>query len=655
MKHVVDDLFWRAPNSFMKHLILGTAGHIDHGKTSLVKALTGIDTDRLKEEKARGITIELGFAHLDLPGGFELGIVDVPGHERFVRSMVAGVGGMDLVMLVIAADEGVMPQTREHLDICQLLGVKKGLVALTKIDMVDPDWLGLVTEEVRDYLDGSFLEAAPIMPVSSRNGEGLDFLKSELARLAGEAEEKKVDGPFRLPIDRVFTIAGFGTVVTGTLLSGEISVGDEVEVLPAAIPCRVRGVQTHGKKSDKGCAGQRVAVNLQGVEHTDIFRGDIVVPRATYHPTRIVDVRLNYLPAAPRELKHRSTLRLHSATYEVPAKVIMIDRDVLLPGESAYVQLRLAKPVLLLPGDPFVLRTYSPQATLAGGTILDPSPPRRRRRSSEALALLEAIETGEDTEKIRLMVAASLLSGLSLEEIVNRTGMSVKRIELSLTTLLSSGELVQVVKEPRIFLSRQAFSTLKTRLQTELQAYLKVNPMKEGMGKEELKSRIPKRSNLRFFTPCLLSLEKEGKAVAERDLVNLPGRKSGVAAEQIDLQAGVAKTLYRGGMEPPTIKEFCDALSCKEKEVLEHLNFLVREGKAVKVKSDIFYAAEPFAAIREKLVAHLRKTGEITPPEFRELTGLSRKFMIPLLEYFDSEKLTIRVGDRRVLRKTLCN
>ena len=412
----------------MKHLILGTAGHIDHGKTSLVKALTGIDTDRLKEEKARGITIELGFAHLDLPGGYELGIVDVPGHERFVCSMVAGVGGMDLVMLVIAADEGVMPQTREHLDICQLLGVKKGLVALTKIDMVDPDWLGLVTEEVRDYLAGSFLEAAPIMPISSRTGEGLDRLKGELARLAGEVEEKKGEGPFRLPVDRVFTITGFGTVVTGTLLSGEISVGDEVEVLPGALPCRVRGIQTHGKKADKGFAGQRVAVNLQGVEHTEIFRGDIVVPRGIYRPTRTIDARLNYLPAAPRELKHRATLRLHSATYEVPAKVILIDRDVLLPGESAYVQLRLAKPVLLLPGDPFVLRTYSPQATLAGGTVLDPSPLRRRRRSSEALSLLEAIENGEDVEKIRLMVAASLLSGLSLEEIVNRTGMSVKKI-----------------------------------------------------------------------------------------------------------------------------------------------------------------------------------------------------------------------------------
>jgi selenocysteine-specific elongation factor len=635
----------------MKHLILGTAGHIDHGKTSLVKALTGIDTDRLKEEKARGITIELGFAHLDLPGGFELGIVDVPGHERFVRSMVAGVGGMDLVMLVIAADEGVMPQTREHLDICQLLGVKKGLVALTKIDMVDPDWLDLVTEEVRDYLAGSFLEAAPIIPISSRTGEGLDRLKGELAKLAGEVEEKKCEGPFRLPVDRVFTITGFGTVVTGTLLSGEIAVGAEVEVLPAGLACRVRGIQTHGKKSDKGFAGQRVAVNLQGVEHTEIFRGDIVVPRAVYRPTPIVDARLNYLPATTRELKHRSTLRLHSATYEVPAKVILIDRDVLLPGESAYVQLRLAKPVLLLPGDPFVLRTYSPQATLAGGTVLDPNPLRRRRRSTEALELLQGLESGEEAEKIRLMVAASLLSGLSLEEIVNRTGMSVKRIESALATLLSSGELVQVVKEPRIFLSRQAFSTLKARLHTELQAYLTDNPMKEGMGKEELKSRIPKRSDLRFFGPCLAALEKEGKAMAERDLVSLPGRKSGVAAGQADLQAGVATTLRKGGMEPPTIKEFCDALGCTEKEALEHLNFLAREGKAVKVKSDIFYATEPFAAIREKLVAYLRKTGEITPNELRELTGLSRKFMIPLLEHFDSEKLTIRVGDKRVLRK----
>ena len=635
----------------MKHLILGTAGHIDHGKTSLVKALTGIDTDRLKEEKARGITIELGFAHLELPGGIRFGIVDVPGHERFVRAMVAGVGGMDLVMLVIAADEGVMPQTREHLEICQLLGVKKGLVALTKTDMVDGDWLGLVGEEVRDYLAGSFLAEAPIIPVSSRTGAGLVELKQELARLAAEVEEKRHDGPFRLPVDRVFTVTGFGTVVTGTLLSGEINVGDEVELLPAGLSCRVRGIQAHGAKADKGLAGQRLAVNLQGVEHTEVVRGDVVVPKGLYRPTRAVDVRLNYLSSAPRELKHRATLRLHSATYEVPAQVILLDRNTLQPGETAYAQLRLAKPVLLLPGDPFVLRTYSPQATLGGGAVLDPDPPRRRRRSTEALALLEAIEAGSETEKIRLLVAASLLSGLSLEEMVSRTGMSAKRIDAVLAALLSSGEVLQVVREPRMFTGKGAFDTLKAKLMEELQNFLRDNPMKDGIGKEELKSRIPKRSDPRFFGPLLAALEKEGKAVSERDIVKLPGRKGEATAGQAGVQAKIEAALQRGGMEPPTIKELCDWFKCTEKQALEHLNFLFREGRAAKIKGDVFYAPQPLSEIREKLIGHLKAKGEITPSEFRELTALSRKFMIPLLEYFDQEKVTIRVGDKRVLRK----
>ena len=635
----------------MKHLILGTAGHIDHGKTSLVKALTGIDTDRLPEEQARGITIELGFAHLDLPGEIELGIVDVPGHERFVRTMVAGVGGMDLVMLVIAADEGIMPQTREHLEICQLLGVRKGLVALTKIDLVDRDWLGLVTEEVRDYLAGSFLADAPIVPLSSKTGDGLALLKEELAGLAGEIEQKRGEGPFRLPVDRVFTVAGFGTVVTGTLLSGEIMLGDEVEVLPAGLPCRVRGIQVHNRKSDRGLAGQRVAVNLQGVEHHRVLRGNIVAPRGTYRATRTVDARLDHLPSAPRDLKHRSTLRLHSSTFEVPAQVILIDRDRLRPGESAYVQLRLATPVLLLPGDPFVLRSYSPQATVAGGRILDPSPPRMRRRSEAAGELLKTLESGTDTEKLRLLVATTLLSGLSFEELVNRTGMSAKRIESSLATLLSAGELIQAVREPRIFLSREAFSTLKARLLTDMQAFLKDNPLKDGIGKEELKSRIPARSDPRFFGAMLAALEKEGNIVVEKDLVKIPGEKSGVAAGQLDLHSGIETALCKGGMEPPTIRELCEALRCTEKTALEHLNLLSRHGKAVKVKSDLFYAPDPFAEIREKLMTHLKKSGEITPNEFRELTGLSRKFMIPLLEHFDSEKLTIRVGDKRILRK----
>lgn len=636
----------------MKHLILGTAGHIDHGKTSLVKALTGIDTDRLKEEKARGITIELGFAHLELPDGSSCGIVDVPGHERFVRTMVAGVAGMDMVMLVIAADEGVMPQTREHLEICQLLGVKKGLVALTKSDMVEPDWLALAEEEVRDYLIGSFLEGAPVVPVSSRSGAGLDRLREELSRLAADVGEKKSDAPFRLPVDRVFTVTGFGTVVTGTLLSGEIAVGDEAELLPSGHSCRVRGLQVYGRKTDRGQAGQRVAVNLQGIEQTEVQRGDAVVPPGIYRTTRTVDVALRHLPSAPRDLRHRSTFRLHSATYEVSAQAILLDRDTLTAGEESFVQLRLKHPVLLLPGDPFVLRSSSPQTTIAGGRILDPFPPRRRRRSGEALSLLQALAGEDEAEKVQLLISGALLSGMPFDDLVARTGLSAKRVEAALSPLLTSGTVVQGVREPRIYLHRDSFEALKRHLFAEAERYLAANPLKEGIGKEELKTRLPRRSDPRFFGPLSLALEKEGKIMVERELVRLSGRK-GQAAEgkQADRLALIRTMLEKGGKEPPTIREIFEGARCTEKEALEQLNFLVREGLAVKVKSDVFYAPEPLADIRAALVAFLKEKGGITPPEFRDMTGLSRKFMIPLLEYFDGERVTIRVGDKRVLRK----
>jgi len=641
----------RRKRSAMKHLILGTAGHIDHGKTSLVKALTGVDTDRLKEEKARGITIELGFAHLEFPGEVSFGIVDVPGHERFVRAMVAGVGGMDLVLLVIAADEGVMPQTREHLEICGLLGVKRGLVVLTKSDLVDPEWLDLVSEEVRDYLKGSFLDGAPLVAVSSRSGKGLDRLRGELSRAAGEVEQKREDAPFRLPVDRVFTVTGFGTVVTGTLLSGSLSVGQEVELLPRGIACRVRGVQSFGAKVEQGGSGERLAVNLQGVEHTELFPGDVVAPRGLYRATSAVDVRLNYLASASRELRHRATLRLHSATYEVAAQVVLFDRGSLEPGESCYAQLRLARPVLLLPGDPFVLRTYSPQATLGGGCVLDPAPPRRRRRSDDALMLLDAVESGADQDRIRLMVESSLLSGMSLQELMNRSGMSARRVEAALPPLLTSGALIQLVKEPRIFLGRNSFAALKRKLSDELLCYLKDNPMQEGIGKEELKSRIPKRSDPRFFGPLLASLEKDGSALSDREIVRLPGRSATVTLDQAGFQAGIIEALERGWLEPPSLKELCGRLECGEKQLLEHLYLLGKQGRLAKVNGELFYATGALGEVRDKLVAYLRQNGEITPPAFRELTGLSRKFMIPLLECFDQERLTIRLGDKRVLRK----
>ncbi|MBL0224379.1 MAG: selenocysteine-specific translation elongation factor [Geobacteraceae bacterium] len=635
----------------MKHLILGTAGHIDHGKTSLVKALTGIDTDRLKEEKARGITIELGFAHLEMPGGIRFGIVDVPGHEKFVRAMVAGVGGMDLVMLVIAADEGIMPQTREHLDILSLLGVKCGLVALTKRDLVDREWLELVTEEVRDFVAGSFLEGAPIVPVSSRSGEGLDELSNELVRLADMADEKRREGSFRLPVDRVFTVAGFGTVVTGTLLSGEIRVGDELELLPSGREGRVRGIQAHGSKSEQGQAGQRLAVNLQGIDLDQVHRGDVVVPRGVFRATRAVDVRLDYLASSPRELKHRATLRLHSATYEVPAQVILLDRDTLQPGESAYVQLRLKEPALLLSGDSYILRMSSPAATVGGGVVLDPFPPRRRRRSSEALELLEAFGKEDHGSTIALIIAQSLLTGIGFDDILLRSGVPRKTAEAALAVLLSSGEVLQVSREPRLFLSRSAFEALKKVLLDELNVFLDANPLKDGMGKEELKTRLPKRSDQRFFTPLLSALEKDGMLVPDRDIVKPGGKVARKNSPAEDLSSRIALFLKEGGIEPPTVKEIMERFRCDEKAVRDNLALLVRSGDVVRISSDLFYASVPLDGLREKLVGHLREKGEITPTEYRELTALSRKFLIPLLEYFDSEKLTIRVGDRRLARK----
>jgi selenocysteine-specific elongation factor len=532
-----------------------------------------------------------------------------------------------------------------------LLGVRKGIVALTKSDLVDAEWLGLMSEEVREYLRESFLADAPVITVSSRTGTGIEELKRELARLALEVEEKRSDGPFRLPVDRVFTVTGFGTVVTGTLMSGTIRVGDEAEILPSGLISRIRGVESHSAKSDCAGAGQRVAVNLQGVERSQVRRGDVVAAPGRYRTTRAIDARLVHLPSAPRELKNRATLRLHSATYETQAQVILLDRDSLKPGESTFAQLRLKEPVLLLPGDPFVLRSYSPPATLAGGRVLDPAPPRRRRRSKDALALLDALDSPDDKEKVRLLVADSLFSGISEENIAIRCGLPPKRLDAALAHLLSQGELVQAVREPRIFLLRDAFNGLKSLLLGEAGKYLHNNSMKEGIGKEELKTRLPRLSDPRFFGQLLTSLEKEGKVAVDRDLVKLTGRKAAATGEQSGLQEEIAALIQRAGMEPPTIKEIGDSLKRNERELLEHLNLLAREGRVIKVRNDIFYAPEAVEAIREKLVAHLKEQGEIIPGEFRELTGLSRKFMIPLLEYFDKEKLTIRVGDKRLLRK----
>ncbi|NVN89059.1 MAG: selenocysteine-specific translation elongation factor [Desulfuromonadales bacterium] len=635
----------------MKHLILGTAGHIDHGKTALVKALTGIDTDRLKEEKARGITIELGFAHLELEGSICFGIVDVPGHEKFVRTMVAGVGGMDLVMLVIAADEGIMPQTREHLDILKLLGVTSGLVALTKSDLVEREWLELVTAEIREFVTGTFLEEAPLVPVSSRSGAGLDQLKTELGRLANQVSEKRCEGHFRLPVDRVFTMAGFGTIVTGTLLSGEMRVGDILELLPSGHGGRIRGIQAYGTKQERGLAGQRLAVNLQGIDLDQVQRGDVLVPHGTFRTTGTVDVRLDHLASAPRNLKHRSTLRFHTATSEVSAQIILLGRDLLKPGESAYAQLRLGEPLLLLSGDRYLLRLSSPSATLGGGVVLDPFPPRRRRRSQEALQLLDRLNGCDLQRIIPLLISQSLLSGIDYDELTLRCGAPRKNVEAVLTSLLSTGEVLQMTREPRIFLSRAAFEELKRKLLDELDTYLSANPLREGIGKQELKNCLPKRSDQRFFTPLLVALERESALEIDRDIVTSAIRKAPGNTPTPNSGGKILELLTEAGNEPPTVKELMERCNRDEKSVRDTLDLLARNGSVVRVSHDLFYAAPAMALLRAKLVTFLKEKMELTPADFRELTGLSRKFLIPLLAYFDSEKLTMRVGEKRVLRK----
>jgi selenocysteine-specific elongation factor len=464
-------------------------------------------------------------------------------------------------------------------------------------------------------------------------------------------DQKRADGAFRLPVDRAFTVAGFGTVVTGTLLSGQIRVGDEVELFPSGICTKIRGVQAHGTAAEVGSAGQRLALNLQGVDNNQTKRGDVVAPRGIYKATRADDVEIACLKSAPRPIKHRSTLRVHSATYEVSAQVILLDRETLEPGESTFAQLRLATPVLLLNGDPFVLRSYSPSQTVGGGTILDPSPPRRRRRSLEAIELLESMSLGDESDMVERLISTSLLSGISFRELILRSGFSSKRLEAALSLPLSSGRVIQMVRDPRIFLGCDSFLNLCDILLNRVETYLADNPIKDGISREELKTRLPARSDGRFFSQCLQHLENEQKLESDRDQVRLPGRKGGAVDSISDIQQKLEEMLVSSGTEPPTVRELCETLRLPEKPVLDHLTLLTRQGRAVKVKSDIFYAPGPLQQISDTMLEHLRSKGEITPAEFREITGLSRKFMIPLLEYFDSLKMTVRVGDKRFLRR----
>ena len=633
----------------MKQVVLGTAGHIDHGKTALVKALTGVDTDRLKEEKERGITIDLGFASLELPGDIRVGVIDVPGHERFVRNMLAGAGGIDLVMLVIAADEGVMPQTREHLAICRLLEIQDGIVALTKKDLVDPEWLELVTDDVRDFLGGTFLEGKPIIPVSSRTGEGLEEIRAALTDRAANVSNKNADGPLRLPIDRIFTMRGFGVVVTGTLFSGRVHLEGRVTLQPKNVTARVRGLQVHGESLQQATAGQRTAVNLQGLEKETIERGDVLAAPDSLKPSYMLDAAIHHLADAPRPLKNRDRIRFHQGTVEAIGRVALIGTDALPPGEKGFVQFRLERPVVVRPGDRYVIRSYSPVATISGGKILDSHPPKHRRLRPETTRRFETLAEAEDRARAALFLKEAGGKGLTFPELFPRTSAGRKELLEILEAFHRDGTAEWVDAQAGWAVHHEALEGLESEIKTLLEKFHRENPLRPGIPKEELRSRFPGLPEKVFG--ILLRRMEGGEVAAEGDAVRLATHKVSLGADQNELREKIDQSYRESGYQPPRIGEVCDALGISRKQDREIVQVLVGEGVLVRVKDDLLYHRESIEKIKKTLADHLNEKGEISASGFRDLLGITRKHAIPLLEHLDSTRFTMRVGDNRVLRK----
>jgi selenocysteine-specific elongation factor len=634
-------------NTTSKSVIVGTAGHIDHGKSALVEALTGTHPDRLAEEKRRGITIELGFAFLE-ENGVRFGLVDVPGHERFVSNMLAGAAGIDLVLLVIAADESIKPQTREHFDICRLLGVSRGVVVLTKSDLVDSDMLGLVRLEVEEYLRGSFLERAPIVPVSAKTGVGLGELKKALHEVATEVLGKDATRYFRLPIDRAFAMKGFGTVVTGTLISGSVGAVDEVELFPEGKRLRVRGVQSGGKSVERAIAGQRTAVNLAGIDHSDVKRGMTLAAPGHFRTTRRIDVRLTLLPSA-RKLKHRARVHFHAGTAETIAEILLYGDNALAPGQSALGHLRLQDDVLLLPGDRFIVRQFSPVITIGGGAVLDPLARRPTVRDTGRAAFLETLEAGKREELLAAMTERALL-GLALEEIVARTSWFDQEIRETAQKLAAAGKIKIVSLEPLILLGRKAFDEVRRKIGERVERFHKENPLSPGIAREDLRSSLGKRVREETFRAALEELAAEKKLDPQGEFVKRAGSEISLQPEEAKAKGEIEKAFADAGLAVPSVKEVLAKLSVEAKRAEKLLQILLREKNLVRVSPELIFHRDALAHLKERLATYKKAKGErISVPAFKDLTGITRKYAIPLLEYLDRERVTRRAGDERVI------
>ena len=629
----------------MKSIIVGTAGHIDHGKTAVVKALTGIDADRLQEEKRRGITIDLGFAHLELPGPdqerLRFGFVDVPGHERFVRNMLAGVGGIDLVLLVIAADEGIKPQTREHFDICRLLAVQRGITVLTKSDMVDAEMLAVVRCEVEDFLRGSFLDPvkAPIVAVSALKGTGLDELKRELVRLGRQTAAKDSQALTRLPIDRVFTMKGFGTVVTGTLVAGAIRKEDELELFPAGKRVRVRGVQVHGAVAERAVAGERTALNLAGVEKHELERGMALVSPGVLQTSSRLDVKLSLLPSA-RLLKHGSRVHFHAFTSETIATVNLYRDKQLKPGTDAFAQLRLSAPLLLVPGDRFIVRQFSPVVTIGGGVVLDAMPVIKMPLG----ARLEFLTTqAESDPKAALLarIARRAEQGLTLPQAVAETGTRKEAIEAQLK------QESAVVSLGNLLIQARALERVKRRILETAAEFHEQNRLAAGMTAASLRDGV--NANREVFDAALDSLLRDRHVETIGELVRLPGRGVVMKDEEAESRQIIEQSFARAGLKVPALKDVLAGLKIDQARAHKIMTLLLREKVLIKVSDDLVFHQSALAELRKSLAAQKLISPRLDISRFKDLTGVSRKYAIPLLEYLDRERVTKRVGDARVI------
>ncbi len=629
----------------MKRVILGTAGHIDHGKTELVRALTGIDTDRLKEEKRRGISIELGFAFLDLDDDIRVGIVDVPGHEKFVRQMVAGSGGIDIAALIIALDEGVMPQTVEHLDILTLLGIPQGLVVLTKLDLVDQELALLAEEDAKDLVKGTFLADSPMVMVSSRTGEGLDYLRCVLTDLARRVAPRPVHGLLRLPVDRVFTLKGHGTIVAGTLISGTIAVGDEIEIQPAGLKTSVRSLESHNRFEEKAFPGERVAVNLRGIEQSQVKRGDVLTHPGQFTPSYMIDVKLTAIPRTVGGVVNRMKVRLHHFTSEVEAVVILPDLDALLPGQQSLAQIRTASKIVPSAGDRFVLRALSPSTTLGGGVVLNPRGVKLKARTIKSF---KESYTEDETSIVSALVRSSGPGGITQKELLGLSGMPAKRLENIIAGLKSQQTLIRIDPSENRVVHSNFSDRVRMRILRRLADYHAEHPLKQGISKQELRSLSYGSDKL--FKSVLDRLTQTGDIVVNGDVVSLASHQITLGRADSDVKDRLLQIITEGYNTPPTLKEITNKTGWDAKQIRSLLSILEKEDKVVRVSEELYFSRQFIDRIKKNLIDFFSKETHLTPSRFAEITGASRKFNIPLLEYLDKERFTIRVGDQRVLR-----